>query len=78
MFSCFIPARVRVTGDAREDEMEENLAHVGSIVGNLKSMALDIGNELETQNSQIDRIQGKVPLSCMSETSVWTNQIKFI
>lgn len=44
--------------------MEENLAHVGSIVGNLKSMALDIGNELETQNSQIDRIQGKVPLSC--------------
>lgn len=53
----------RVTGDAREDEMEENLAHVGSIVGNLKSMALDIGNELETQNSQIDRIQGKANLN---------------
>uniref|UniRef100_A0A3B4FJT9 Synaptosomal-associated protein n=1 Tax=Pundamilia nyererei TaxID=303518 RepID=A0A3B4FJT9_9CICH len=53
----------RATGDAREDEMEENLAHVGSIVGNLKSMALDIGNELETQNSQIDRIQGKANLN---------------
>lgn len=52
-----------MTDDAREDEMEENLAHVGSIVGNLKSMALDIGNELESQNDQIDRIRGKVPRS---------------
>lgn len=50
----------RVTNDAREDEMEENLAHVGSIVGNLKSMALDMGNEILLQNDQIDRIQGKV------------------
>uniref|UniRef100_H2L4F6 Synaptosomal-associated protein n=1 Tax=Oryzias latipes TaxID=8090 RepID=H2L4F6_ORYLA len=50
----------RVTNDAREDEMEENLAHVGSIVGNLKSMALDIGSELESQNDQIDRIRDKV------------------
>lgn len=46
----------RVMDDAREDEMEENLAHVGSIVGNLKSMALDIGNELESQKDQIIRI----------------------
>lgn len=50
----------RVTEDAREDEMEENLAHVGSIVGNLKSMALDMGNEIDTQNVQIERVQGKV------------------
>ncbi|XP_072547189.1 synaptosomal-associated protein 25 [Salminus brasiliensis] len=49
----------RVTNDAREDEMEENLAHVGSILGNLRSMALDIRNEIDTQNIQIDRIQGK-------------------
>ncbi|XP_013888747.1 synaptosomal-associated protein 25 [Austrofundulus limnaeus] len=53
----------RLTNDAREDEMEENLAHVGSIVGNLKSMALDIGNELESQNDQIDRIQEKANLN---------------
>ncbi|XP_030600610.1 synaptosomal-associated protein 25 isoform X1 [Archocentrus centrarchus] len=53
----------RVTNDAREDEMEENLTHVGSIIGNLKSMALDIGNELETQNDQIIRIQGKANLN---------------
>ncbi|XP_027136319.1 synaptosomal-associated protein 25 isoform X1 [Larimichthys crocea] len=53
----------RVTNDAREDEMEENLAHVGSIIGNLKSMALDVGNELDTQNDQIARIGGKANLN---------------
>lgn len=56
----FVLLCVRVTDDAREDEMEENLAHVGSIVGNLKSMALDMGNEIDTQNVQIERVQGKV------------------
>ena len=50
----------RVTNDAREDEMEENLAQVGSILGNLRSMALDMRNEIDTQNIQIERIQGKV------------------
>ncbi|XP_067451605.1 SNARE_SNAP25N and SNARE_SNAP23C domain-containing protein isoform X1 [Thunnus thynnus] len=50
----------RVTNDAREDEMEENLAHVGSIMGNLKSMALDMGNEIETQNEQMSRIDKKI------------------
>lgn len=50
----------RVTNDAREDEMEDNLVHVGSIMGNLKSMAVDIGNEIDTQNIQMERIQGKV------------------
>lgn len=45
--------------------MEENLAHVGSIVGNLKSMALDMGNEINTQNVQIERVQGKVHLYWM-------------
>lgn len=49
-----------MTDDAREDEMEENLTHVCSIVGNLKSMALDIGNEMDTQNRQLERIEGKV------------------
>lgn len=40
--------------------MEENLAQVGSILGNLRSMALDMGNEIDTQNVQIERIQSKV------------------
>lgn len=52
-----------MTNDAREDEMEENLCHVGSIIGNLKSMALDMGNEIDTQNVQIERVQGKVLLT---------------
>lgn len=55
MTSC-----LRVTNDAREDEMEENLTQVGSILGNLRSMARDMGNEIDMQNVQIDRIQGKV------------------
>ncbi|KAH0620652.1 hypothetical protein JD844_021319 [Phrynosoma platyrhinos] len=49
----------RITNDAREDEMDENLAQVGNILGNLKNMALDMGNEIDTQNKQIDRINEK-------------------
>ncbi|MEQ2240114.1 Synaptosomal-associated protein 25 [Ilyodon furcidens] len=49
----------RVTDDAREDEMEENLTHVGNILGNLKSIALDISNELESQNDPLNRIGEK-------------------
>ncbi|XP_048188863.1 synaptosomal-associated protein 23 [Perognathus longimembris pacificus] len=49
----------RITNDAREDEMEDNLNQVGSILGNLKNMALDMGNEIDTQNRQIDRITEK-------------------
>ena len=46
----------RINDDAREDEMEENMQAVGSILGNLKNMAIDMGEEIETQNEQIDRI----------------------
>ncbi|XP_038641953.1 synaptosomal-associated protein 25 [Scyliorhinus canicula] len=46
----------RVTEDARENEMEENLDQVGSIIGNLRHMALDMSNEIGSQNAQIDRI----------------------
>lgn len=49
----------RITNDAREDEMEENLTQVGSILGNLKDMALNIGNEIDAQNPQIKRITDK-------------------
>ncbi|KAM9645816.1 synaptosomal-associated protein 23 isoform 2-T4 [Trichechus inunguis] len=50
----------RITNDAREDEMEENLTQVGSILGNLKNLALDMGNEIDAQNQQIPRIIEKV------------------
>ncbi|XP_019641211.1 PREDICTED: synaptosomal-associated protein 25-like isoform X2 [Branchiostoma belcheri] len=45
--------------DAREDEMNENLGQVNSLIGNLKHMAVDMGTEIEGQNRQIDRIKSK-------------------
>lgn len=66
-FDADFPASLRlchrVTNDAREDEMEENLAHVSSIIGNLRDMAWDMGNEIDTHNEQIEDIWGKVLLS---------------
>ncbi|XP_035300726.1 synaptosomal-associated protein 23 isoform X2 [Cricetulus griseus] len=55
---CVCPCN-SITNDAREDEMEENLTQVGSILGNLKNMALDMGNEIDAQNQQIQRITEK-------------------
>ncbi|KAI5609043.1 synaptosomal-associated protein 23 isoform X1, partial [Silurus asotus] len=52
----------RITEDAREDEMEENLGQVGSIIGNLKIMALDMGNEIDKQNKTIDRATEKADM----------------
>ncbi|KAL7991298.1 hypothetical protein Chor_015554 [Crotalus horridus] len=49
----------KVTNDAREGEMDENLEQVGGIIGNLRHMALDMGNEIDTQNRQMDRIMEK-------------------
>uniref|UniRef100_K1R5M5 Synaptosomal-associated protein n=1 Tax=Magallana gigas TaxID=29159 RepID=K1R5M5_MAGGI len=49
----------RITNDAREDEMEENLLCVSGIVGNLRDMAIDMVSEIEYQNRQIDRINYK-------------------
>ncbi|KAJ8401131.1 hypothetical protein AAFF_G00387130 [Aldrovandia affinis] len=53
----------RITDDAREDEMEENLDQVGSIIGNLKTMAMDMGSEIDKQNTQIDRITDKADMN---------------
>ena len=53
----------RVTDDAREDEMDENLGQVSMALGNLKNMAMDMGNELERQNVQLDRVNAKAELN---------------
>ncbi len=58
--TVFVLVACRVTEDARENEMDENLEQVGGIIGNLRHMALDMGNEIDTQNRQIDRIMDKV------------------
>lgn len=52
----------RITNDARENEMEENMSQVNTMIGNLRNMAIDMGSELENQNRQIDRINRKVVL----------------
>ena len=50
----------RITNDAREDEMENNMGEVAGMVSNLRNMAVDMGNEIESQNRQLDRINNKV------------------
>ncbi|KAF2360312.1 SNAP-25 [Trinorchestia longiramus] len=49
----------RITNDAREDEMEENLGQVNTMVENLRNMAIDMGSEIDSQNTQISRLDAK-------------------
>lgn len=56
--------------------MDENLEQVGSIIGNLRHMALDMGQEIDTQNRQIDRIMEKVPYNEHNNTAANISQIK--
>lgn len=49
----------RINNDAREDEMEENMGIVSGILGDLKSMAVDMGGQIEKQNKQLDRVNQK-------------------
>ena len=61
MFFYFLSfLHCRITKDAREDEMDENIQQVGNIVGNLRHMAIDMQSEIDSQNRQIDRIETKV------------------
>ncbi|KAA0711299.1 Synaptosomal-associated protein 25-B [Triplophysa tibetana] len=52
-----------ISNDAQEKEIEENLEQVGSIIGILKKMAIDMNKELDTQNKTIDSITDKVEKS---------------
>jgi len=71
----------RITNDARETEMDENLGQVNTMIGNLRNMALDMGSELENQNQQIEKISTKVNASATNELSLKygnvTMQIKY-
>lgn len=49
----------KITKDAREDEMEDNMGQVSTMVGNLRNMALDMNNEISNQNNQLDSIKTK-------------------
>lgn len=57
MSSAYIAKIVK--GDAREDEMEDNMGQVSTMIGNLRNMAIDMGSEILNQNSQLDRINSK-------------------
>jgi len=50
----------RITKDALEDEMEENLGQVNTMIDNLRNMALDMGSEMDNQNAQLNRVTAKV------------------
>ena len=50
----------RITNDDREEEMEENMQQVSTMIGNLRNMATDMGTEVQNQNAQLDRINLKV------------------
>lgn len=56
----FVSAGCRITKDARESEMENNMGEVSTMIGNLRNMAIDMGSEIENQNNQLDRINAKV------------------
>uniref|UniRef100_A0A1W7R9H4 Synaptosomal-associated protein n=1 Tax=Hadrurus spadix TaxID=141984 RepID=A0A1W7R9H4_9SCOR len=49
----------KITNDAREEEMEDNMVQVGTMIGNLRNMAIDMGSEIESQNRQLDKINQK-------------------
>ncbi|CAF1006148.1 unnamed protein product [Rotaria magnacalcarata] len=49
----------RITNDDRETEMDDNLQLVSSYLGNLKNLALDMGETIEGQNKTITRITDK-------------------
>eukprot|EP01137_Pigoraptor_chileana_P012436 Opistho-2@64818 len=49
----------RITNDAREDEMDENIGAVSNILGDLKAQAHEMSSELDRQNDQLDRLNGK-------------------
>lgn len=62
----------KITNDAREGEMEENMGQVNTMIGNLRNMAIDMGSELENQNRQIDRINRKVS-TALEIVSLWVS-----
>jgi len=53
----------RIINDAREDEMEENMQAVGSVLSNLKEMSQAMGGEIERQNKQLDKISNKTDVA---------------
>ena len=44
-------------------KIDQHCLKVGGLLGNLKNMALDMGNELDKQNEQVERITNKAEMN---------------
>ena len=53
----------KITNDDREEEMEENMQLVSTMIGNLRNMAIDMGSEVSNQNEQLNEISIKATSS---------------
>ncbi|OQV24814.1 Synaptosomal-associated protein 25 [Hypsibius exemplaris] len=49
----------KITNDDRENEMEDNIGQVSTMITNLRNMAVDMSGEIGTQNRQLDKINQK-------------------
>ena len=52
--------------------MEKNLGEVGRMLGNLRHLAVEMGDEIAAQNKQLDRIEAKS--SSVPRRGAWTSQ----
>lgn len=57
----------KYTNDKEEEEMEKNMEEVSNCIGNLRNMAVDMGNEIGRQNEYIVRIQEMVSGGCLND-----------
>ncbi|XP_029140882.1 synaptosomal-associated protein 25-like [Protobothrops mucrosquamatus] len=55
----------RPTDDV-EDEIEQNLTQVDSMLSNLRSMAVDMSNEIDVQSKQVENIKEKAVANVIS------------
>lgn len=53
----------RVTNSQQEAKMEQNLDMMAGGLSRLKGLAMEMGNEIEEQNLQLDRINNKVDIA---------------
>lgn len=58
--------------------MEQNMVEVSGMIGNLRNMAVDMGNEIESQNRQLDRINQKVRTAILKIPLYHMNQEKTV
>ena len=54
--------------------MDENVAQVATMVGNLRNMAIDMGGEVAQQNRQLDRINAKVSVFSTVKQETFTDR----